>query len=56
MSLKNILTDSTSGIRRQMDETKGLVGKWSKTGLLEGIENEYDRHGMSIMLENQAKQ
>jgi len=56
MSLKNILTDSTSGIRRQMDETKGLVGKWSKTGLLEGIENEYDRHGMAIMLENQAKQ
>ena len=56
MSLKSILNDSNSQVRRQMDETKGLVGKWSKTGLLEGIDSEYDRHGMAIMLENQAKQ
>jgi hypothetical protein len=39
-----------------MDETKGLVAKWNKTGLLEGIDSEYERHGMAIMLENQAKQ
>ena len=56
MSLQNILGDSNSAVRRQMEETKGLVGKWSKTGLLEGIDSEYDRHGMAIMLENQAKQ
>jgi len=56
MSLKSILNDSNSTVRRQMDETKGLVGKWSKTGLLEGIDSEYERHGMAIMLENQAKQ
>jgi hypothetical protein len=43
-------------IRRQMEETKGLVSKWNKTGLLEGIDHEYDKHGMAIMLENQAKQ
>ena len=29
MSLKSILNDSNSQVRRQMDETKGLVGKWS---------------------------
>jgi len=56
MSLQSILNDSNSQVRRQMDETKGLVGKWSKTGLLEGIDSEYERHGMAIMLENQAKQ
>jgi hypothetical protein len=56
MSLQSILGESNSAVRRQMDETKGLVGKWSKTGLLEGIDTEYDRHGMAIMLENQAKQ
>jgi hypothetical protein len=56
MSLKNILGDSTSAVTRQMEQTKGLVGKWSKTGLLEGINSEYERHGMAIMLENQAKQ
>ena len=56
MSLQNILGDSNSAVRRQMEETKGLVGKWSKTGLLEGIDSEYEKHGMAIMLENQAKQ
>jgi hypothetical protein len=43
-------------IRRQMEETKGLVSKWNKTGLLEGIDHEYEKHGMAILLENQAKQ
>ena len=56
MSLHSILNESTSVIRKQMDETKGLVGKWAKTGLLEGITTEYEKHGMAIMLENQAKQ
>ena len=56
MSLQNILNESTSVLRKQMEDTKGLVSKWSKTGLLEGIDSEYDRHGMAIMLENQAKQ
>ena len=56
MSLHSILNESTSAIRRQMDETKGLVGKWERTGLLEGIDAEYEKHGMAIMLENQAKQ
>jgi hypothetical protein len=54
--LSNILNESNGMIRRQMEETKGLVSKWSKTGLLEGIDHEYEKHGMAIMLENQAKQ
>jgi len=56
MSLKNILGESNGMIRRQMEETKGLVNKWEKTGLLEGLDKEYDRHGTAILLENQAKQ
>ena len=56
MSLQTILNESNSLIRRQMDETKGLVSKWNKTGLLDGLSNEYEQHGMAIMLENQAKQ
>ena len=56
MSLSNILNESTSVMRKQMEETKGLVAKWEKTGLLEGLGAEYDKHGMAIMLENQAKQ
>ena len=33
-----------------------LAGKWSKTGLLEGLRTETDKNNMSMMLENQAKQ
>jgi hypothetical protein len=33
-----------------------LAGKWSKSGLLEGISNENDKSNMAIILENQAKQ
>ena len=56
MSLKNILGESNGMIRRQMEETKGLVNKWAKTGLLEGLDKDYERHGTAILLENQAKQ
>jgi hypothetical protein len=56
MSLQTILNESNSVLRKQMEETKGLLSKWEPTGLLEGLNNEYEKHGMSIMLENQAKQ
>ena len=33
-----------------------LERKWEKTGLLEGMNNEVERKGMAVLLENQAKQ
>ena len=45
-----------SAYKKQFDETKRLVAKWKKTGLLDEIENEYEQHGMAILLENQARQ
>jgi len=33
-----------------------LENKWEKTGLLEGLDNEVERKGMAVLLENQAKQ
>jgi len=47
--LSNILNESNGMIRRQMEETKGLVSKWNKTGLLEGIDHEYEKHGAVIL-------
>ena len=38
------------------DESKHLVEKWDKTGLLDGIDGDYNRGGMSILLENQARE
>lgn len=40
----------------QMDTARKLASKWETSGLLEGIESEYERNGMAVLLENQAKQ
>jgi hypothetical protein len=37
-------------------ETQKLVSKWEPTGLLEGMEEENQVHGMAVLLENQARQ
>jgi len=48
---------NTEGMyRKQINETKQLVDKWEKSGLLEGVGSDFDKHGMSTLLENQAKQ
>jgi len=54
-NLADILNSTHNAHKKQIDETKGLVTKWSKTGLLEGLE-EYEAHGTAILLENQAQQ
>ena len=45
-----------SPMRKQRDESAKLVTKWEKSGLLEGMENEWQRSGMAVLLENQARQ
>ena len=55
MDLKKLM----SGANPQsvmLEQTRGLKGKWEKTGLLEGVGSETTKHGMAVMLENQAKQ
>ena len=39
-----------------LEQTRGLKSKWEKTGLLEGAGSESQKHGMAVLLENQAKQ
>ena len=45
-----------SPIRKQKEESAKLVTKWEKSGLLEGMDNEWQRSGMAVLLENQARQ
>jgi len=45
-----------SPIRKQKEESAKLVAKWDKSGLLEGMENDWQRSGMAVLLENQARQ
>lgn len=56
MSQVQQLLESAAGTWKnlQSDAAK-LAGKWSKTGLLEGLD-EINRNNMSLLLENQAKQ
>ena len=42
--------------RQLLEQTRQLVTKWEPTGLLEGMEDETQRHGMAVLLENQAGQ
>ena len=54
--ISKLLSESQNPQARLMSETRGLVSKWEKTGLLEGIATDTEKSGMSILLENQAKQ
>ena len=55
-SINNLLTDANSAHKKQLDEGRMMTSKWENTGLLEGIGNEYEKAGMAILLENQARQ
>jgi hypothetical protein len=54
--ISKLLKESSNPQERLMAETRGLVNKWEKTGLLEGISTDTEKSGLSILLENQAKQ
>jgi hypothetical protein len=56
MSIKEILSNTSSPYKRLIEENKGVVTKWEKTGLLEGVRNDYEKSGIATLLENQAKQ
>jgi hypothetical protein len=45
-----------SPYKKQAEESKALVNKWDKTGLLDGLNEDFKRSGMAVMLENQARQ
>ena len=45
-----------SPYKKQQEEAKNLVSKWDKTGLLEGLNEDFQKSGMAVMLENQARQ
>lgn len=55
-NIKTLLTNTLNPQARLMQETRGLVTKWDKTGLLDGIKSDIERSNMAVLLENQAKQ
>jgi hypothetical protein len=55
-NISQLLNDADATYRLQLNETKQYVTKWDKTGLLEGIDTDYEKHNTAILLENQARQ
>ena len=56
MSTVNNLLAGSNPYQVLQEQCGKLAGKWSRSGLLEGIESSTDRNNMSMLLENQAKQ
>jgi hypothetical protein len=56
MNTNSLLNESAGFNKKMNEEAKGLVSKWEKTGLLEGITSDFERAGIATLLENQAKQ
>ena len=56
MNTNSLLNESAGFNKKMNEEAKGLVSKWEKTGLLEGITTDFERAGIATLLENQAKQ
>ena len=50
------LMDGYNPQRQLLEQTRKLVKKWEPTGLLEGLDKEHEINGMSVLLENQARQ
>ena len=55
MELNQLLEGSNNYKSVQADAAR-LSGKWAKSGLLEGYNNETEKNNMAMILENQAKQ
>jgi hypothetical protein len=55
-NIKSLLTNTSNPQAHLMQSTRGLVTKWDKTGLLEGIKSDTEKSNMSVLLENQALQ
>jgi len=55
-NISELLQDSNKTFRAQREQTRAYVDKWAQSGLLEGIDAEYEKHNTAILLENQARQ
>jgi len=54
--LEGVMADTQDLWQQQAKKAERLTDKWEKTGLLEGLSTKYEKNGMAVMLENQARQ
>lgn len=56
MNMQSLLGSSNNMHKKLIEENRGTVKKWEKTGLLDGIRSDYEKNSIAVLLENQAKQ
>ena len=56
MNTVNQLLEGASPYQVLQEQAGKLVGKWERSGVLEGSESSTEKNNMSMLLENQAKQ
>ena len=56
MSVKSLLNASGNPHKALINENRQVVNKWAKTGLLDNLNNDYEKSSIAVLLENQAKQ
>jgi hypothetical protein len=56
MNMQSLLGSSNNMHKKLIEENRGTVKKWEKTGLLDGIRTDYEKNSIAVLLENQAKQ
>lgn len=54
--LNKLISRTTAPAYNLKQENVQNIKKWERTGLLEGLSSDFERAGMSILLENQARQ
>ena len=55
-NIQSLLNASGNPHKQLIKENRTIVKKWEKTGLLDNINSEYEKNGIAVLLENQAKQ
>lgn len=55
-NIGSILRKTTAPQYNMQKQNQANVIKWQRTGLLEGLESDYEKNAMSIILENQARE
>jgi hypothetical protein len=54
--LNKLISKSTAPAFNLKEQNKTNVSKWERTGLLEGLRNDFEKAGIAMLLENQARQ
>lgn len=56
MNIKQLIQESSKPYKTKLQENKKFVNKWDRTGLLDGIESNFEKNTAAMLLENQARQ